>query len=247
MLGGGTATRGGPRIAREVETFGPGGRPPGTHPPDHWSGSRQRRPGAAAIWNWLAPRIGGGEVLERASGSAPRRRADVDVRRRVPHALDRLAARGGGPSLPGTSLPPPGRPFDAVLAFEVTEHVDADTELLAEIGRVTRPDGSRSCRRRSTPRCGPRSTTRAGKSAATSRRRSSPRSVRPGSRSAATRGAGLPPSASRSLARGPAVQPAAVHRVRADDGVPFHAAYQRIFGRVRGKRSRRPSRRRPTT
>ena len=56
------------------------------------------------------------------------------------HALDRLAARGGRTVAAGTSLPLPDASFDAVLAFEVVEHVEADTELLAEIGRVTRPD-----------------------------------------------------------------------------------------------------------
>jgi SAM-dependent methyltransferase len=132
----------GRRIAREVETSGAGGRPPATHPPDHWSGSRHVVQVRPHVWNWLAPRIGGGEVLEIGPGLRPtapvRTSTFVDA---SPHALDRLAARGGRTVTAGTSLPLPDASFDAVLAFEVIEHVDADTELLAEIGRVTRPDG----------------------------------------------------------------------------------------------------------
>jgi SAM-dependent methyltransferase len=57
------------------------------------------------------------------------------------HALNRLSARGGRTMPAGEMLPFADRSFDAVLAFEVLEHVEDDTGLLAEIARVTRPNG----------------------------------------------------------------------------------------------------------
>ena len=127
------------RASRDIGSRRP---PPATHPPDRWSGSRHVVQVPAPVWNWLAPPIGGGEVLEIGPGLRPtapvRTSTFVDA---SSHALDRLAARGGRTVAAGTSLPLPDASFDAVLAFEVVEHVEADTELLAEIGRVTRPDG----------------------------------------------------------------------------------------------------------
>jgi SAM-dependent methyltransferase len=41
----------------------------------------------------------------------------------------------------GETLPFPDGSFDAVLAFEVVEHVEDDTGLLGEIARVSRPGG----------------------------------------------------------------------------------------------------------
>jgi SAM-dependent methyltransferase len=57
------------------------------------------------------------------------------------HALDRLAARGGRTVPTGGALPFPDGSFDAVLAFEVVEHVEDDTGLIDEIARVSRPGG----------------------------------------------------------------------------------------------------------
>jgi SAM-dependent methyltransferase len=132
----------GRRIAREVETTGAGGDSQATDHPDNWTGSRHVVQVRPHVWNWLAPRIGGGEVLEIGPGLRPtapvRTSTFVDA---SSHALDRLAARGGRTVAAGTSFPFPDASFDAVLAFEVVEHVEADTDLIGEIGRVTRPDG----------------------------------------------------------------------------------------------------------
>jgi SAM-dependent methyltransferase len=94
------------------------------------------------VWRWLAPRVPGGAILEIGPGLRPTAPAAtstfVDA---SAHALSRLAARGARTVPAGGALPFAGGSFDAVLAFEVVEHVPDDEALLAEIGRVVRPDG----------------------------------------------------------------------------------------------------------
>jgi SAM-dependent methyltransferase len=109
---------------------------------DHWSGSRHVVQVRPHVWSWLAPRVGGGPVLEIGPGLRPT--APVATSTFVDastHALARLAARGGRTVPAGKDLPFADGSFDAVLAFEVVEHVDDDTGLLAEIARVSRPEG----------------------------------------------------------------------------------------------------------
>lgn len=128
---------------REVETPEERSGPPleDTHA-DHWSGSRHVVQVRPHVWNWLAPRIGSGSVLEIGPGLRPT--APVATSTFIDastHALRQLAARGGRTVAATGTLPFPDGAFDAVLAFEVVEHVQDDIALLAEIARVSRPGG----------------------------------------------------------------------------------------------------------
>lgn len=112
----------------------------GTPAPDHWSGSKHVVQVRPHVWNWLAPRIGGGAVLEIGPGLRPT--APVATSTFIDastHALRSLAAHGATTAAVEGALPFPDDAFDAVLAFEVIEHVEDDTSLLGEMARVSRP------------------------------------------------------------------------------------------------------------
>jgi SAM-dependent methyltransferase len=131
-------------MARETET--PEEERPGAGPgpaeDDHWSGSDRVVQVRPHVWRWLAARIGDGPVLEIGPGlrpTAPARSSTfVDA---SAHALRRLAAQGARTVPVDGNLPFLDREFEAVLAFEVVEHVEEDEALLAEMARVTRPGG----------------------------------------------------------------------------------------------------------
>jgi SAM-dependent methyltransferase len=107
---------------------------------DKWVGSRHVVQVRPHVWRWLAPRIGGGPVLEIGPGLRPtapvRTSTFVDA---SAHALQQLEERGARTASAGPTLPFADASFDAALAFEVLEHVEEDRSLLDEIARVTRP------------------------------------------------------------------------------------------------------------
>jgi SAM-dependent methyltransferase len=109
---------------------------------DHWSGSRRVVQVRPHVWNWVAPRVGGGSVLEIGPGLRPTAPvATSTFTDASAHALNRLSAKGGRTVPARDALPFADGSFGAVLAFEVVEHVDDDTGLLEEMARVSRPGG----------------------------------------------------------------------------------------------------------
>ena len=94
------------------------------------------------VWRWLAPRVAEDPVLEIGPGLRPTAPVAtstfVDASR---HALARLAAKGARTAEAGGVLPFEDGSFAVALAFEVLEHVDDDVGLLEELSRVVRGGG----------------------------------------------------------------------------------------------------------
>ncbi len=98
-------------------------------------------------YHYAAQRIKGGDVLEIGTGAgygveiiAPRATHFVSIDKHPPR-LDDLPSnceiiKGVAPKLPFAS-----GSFDYVVSFQVVEHIEADSEFIAEIARVLRPGG----------------------------------------------------------------------------------------------------------
>lgn len=95
------------------------------------------------LWKELGPRLTGKAVLEIGPGLRPSAPVDaayfVETSPAAVATLRRAGARAVQGS--GASLPFREGSFDAVLAFEILEHVEDDKHLLQEMARVLRPTG----------------------------------------------------------------------------------------------------------
>ncbi|HEX2031079.1 MAG TPA: methyltransferase domain-containing protein [Actinomycetota bacterium] len=96
------------------------------------------------LWRELSRELRSSDVLEIGPGLRPTAPVGGSffVETSLP-AVEVLSARGGhAVRVGGGGLPFRDRSFEAVLALEVLEHVEADEGLMAEIVRVLRPGGT---------------------------------------------------------------------------------------------------------
>lgn len=95
------------------------------------------------LWKELAPRLAGKAVLEIGPGLRPAAPLSAGYFVETSSAAVATLGRATGRAVQGSgaALPFRARSFDAVLAFEVLEHVEDDQRVLGEIARVLRPGG----------------------------------------------------------------------------------------------------------
>ncbi len=95
------------------------------------------------LWKELGPTLVGKAVLEIGPGLRPAAPlSDAYFVETSPAAVATLArAAGRAVQGSGASLPFRAQSFDAVLAFEVLEHIEDDQLVLDEMARVLRPGG----------------------------------------------------------------------------------------------------------
>jgi SAM-dependent methyltransferase len=95
------------------------------------------------LWKELGPTLSQKAVLEIGPGLRPCAPLDAAYFVEMSSAAVARLARGAGRAVQGSgdSLPFRAKSFDAVLAFEVLEHIEDDQQVLDEIARVLRPGG----------------------------------------------------------------------------------------------------------
>jgi SAM-dependent methyltransferase len=110
---------------------------------DRWGASTRVVQVRPHLWRELGPRLEEKAVLEIGPGlrpSAPLSSAYfVETSPAAVATLRQAGARAVQGS--GASLPFRAESFDAVLAFEILEHVEDDQQVLDEMARVLRPGG----------------------------------------------------------------------------------------------------------
>jgi SAM-dependent methyltransferase len=95
------------------------------------------------LWRELGPALAGKTVLEIGPGLRPAAPLDATYFVERSSAAVATLSRAGGRAVQasGASLPFRAQSFDAVLAFEVLEHIEEDQHVLDEMARVLRPGG----------------------------------------------------------------------------------------------------------
>ncbi len=108
-----------------------------------WGASRRVVQVRPHLWRELGAAVPGEAVLEIGPGLRPAAPVGTACFLETSRAAVQSLRRAGARTIQGTgtALPFRTQTFDAVLAFEVLEHIPDDERVLGEIGRVLRPGG----------------------------------------------------------------------------------------------------------
>jgi SAM-dependent methyltransferase len=110
---------------------------------DRWGASTRVVQVRPHLWRELGPALNDKAVLEIGPGLRPSAPLSAACFVETSSAAVAKLRRAGGRAVQGsgTALPFRAQSFDAVLAFEILEHVEQDQDVLDEIARVLRPGG----------------------------------------------------------------------------------------------------------